>query len=520
MPRLEDLERTARLLGANRGAAAIARITTRRDVEAALGRETATARLHLARFSLSESRPDLSARTVMTATQAAALTLLAGSAVTAVALDPGLALTLLHGLAGVAFAACVAVRLAAVAARPERKVARDEPTEATLPLYSVLVALHHESSEVDRLVQALAALDWPASRLEIKLVCEADDPATVRAVERAIAGRPQFELARVPASEPRTKPKALNVALPLTSGEFLVLHDAEDQPDPGQLREANAALRNGPADLACVQAPLVVRNGGNDWLANTFALEYGALFRRFLPWLASHRFPIPLGGTSNHFVRARLVEVGAWDPYNVTEDADLGMRLARHGYRVEMLTRPTFEHAPENLPVWFRQRTRWTKGWMQTWLVHMRRPRQLLAELGWRDFAMFQILFLGMLASGFAHPVFLILAGATVVSFVLSGWPTGWSAALFGLDLANAVGGYLAFVALSIGAVDRETRALSLRSYLRLPVYWLLIAAATLRAVVQLARDPHRWEKTPHDMRSRSIPHDLRYRREPEFGEA
>ncbi|HEY9056854.1 MAG TPA: glycosyltransferase [Aurantimonas sp.] len=176
------------------------------------------------------------------------------------------------------------------------------PPSEPPPLYSVLVALYQESAVVDRLVRALSALDWPASRIEVKLICEGDDAATIRAVERAIAGRSQFELVVVPPCEPRTKPKALNYALPLTAGEFLVLYDAEDEPDPGQLREAFRRFRRGTADLVCLQAPLVVRNGADNWLAGIFALEYAALFRRFLPWLARHGFPVPLGGTSNHFV--------------------------------------------------------------------------------------------------------------------------------------------------------------------------------------------------------------------------
>ena len=382
----------------------------------------------------------------------------------------------------------------------------------------MLVALHREAAVADRLVKALCRLDWPVSRLEIKLICEADDGETIRAVRQAIGNLPQFEIVLVPPSQPRTKPKALNFALPLTAGEFLVLYDAEDVPHPGQLREAYARFRSGPAELACLQAPLVVDNGGNNWLAGLFALEYAALFRRLLPWLGRHRLPMPLGGTSNHFVRARLIEVGAWDSHNVTEDADLGMRLCRQGYRIDTISLPTQEHAPEKLAIWFPQRTRWMKGWMQTYLVHLRQPLLLFREMGAGRFGAFQLLFIGMLASPIAHPLFLALAGYGLVQAVIYGPGSISLGALVVLDLFNAVGGYALFVVLSRQAIDEEEARNLVKYFPLLPIYWILIAAATLRALAQLAIDPHRWEKTPHDMASRASPHDARYRLDPHFG--
>src|SRR5690606_21252526 len=178
--------------------------------------------------------------------------------------------------------------------------------------------------------------------------------------------------------------KALAFALPLSGGEFVTLYDAEDEPDPMQLAEAWHRFRREGPELAVLQAPLEISNRSQSPLARMFAFEYAGLFRRLLPWLSSQRLVLPLGGTSNHFRRAALEAVGGWDPYNVTEDADLGVRLARFGYRAATLTLPTREDAPDQLGAWMRQRTRWYKGWLQTWLVHTRQPLRLTRELGWR----------------------------------------------------------------------------------------------------------------------------------------
>ncbi|MEC5322172.1 glycosyltransferase [Aurantimonas sp. A3-2-R12] len=521
LPKLEGLDRTAEFLWRWPEVKDRARVTTEADVKSAMARQSERQRLDAAVLSLAAEQPRQSARTVLEAGQAIGLMLAFGLLLLALFSAPGATVAILHPLAGVLFAACLTIRLAAAISRqpPPADAYASSRSDEPPPLYSVLVALYHEAAMVDRLVRALSKLDWPVSRIEIKLICEGDDAATIRAVERAIAGHPQFEVVVIPACEPRTKPKALNYALPLTAGEFLVLYDAEDEPDPGQLREAFGRFRQGPANLVCLQAPLVVRNGANNWLAGIFALEYAALFRRLLPWLSGHGFPVPLGGTSNHFVRSRLIEIGGWDSHNVTEDADLGMRFYRAGYRVETLSSPTMEDAPERWAVWHRQRTRWTKGWAQTWLVHMRQPGILRRQIGLRNFVVFQLLFVGMLASALAHPVFLALAILSLASFATNGLSSAYQGLIFALDLFNAVGGYAAFIALSIGALDARERGVLVKYYPLLYLYWLLIAVAALRALGQLVSAPHQWEKTPHDIRSRADPGDARYRLEPHFGE-
>ena len=217
-------------------------------------------------------------------------------------------------------------------------------------------------------------MNYPLEKLDIKLVLEPNDHETQQALARLQLG-PPFEIVIAPNYGPRTKPKALNAALPFVRGKFVAVFDAEDRPERDQLRMALEAFTEADESLACVQARLTIDNTADSWLTRIFTAEYAGLFDVFLPGLASWRLPLPLGGSSNHFRTDVLRRIGAWDPYNVTEDADLGMRLARFGYRTEVINSTTYEEAPGRVGPWLRQRTRWFKGWMQTWLVHMRSPR-------------------------------------------------------------------------------------------------------------------------------------------------
>jgi cellulose synthase/poly-beta-1,6-N-acetylglucosamine synthase-like glycosyltransferase len=215
-------------------------------------------------------------------------------------------------------------------------------------------------------------------------VAEQRSLETVRAV-RAILGDPRFRLVEVPEGLPHTKPKVLDYALPLVRGTYVVVYDAEDVPDPDQLRLAASRFAADPG-IACLQALLVPENGSENALTALFAGEYAGLFSRLLPALARWGLPVPLGGTSNHFRTEALRSPGGWDAFNVTEDADLGVRLARRGLRAETIESRTLEEAPLGYSAWMAQRTRWMKGWMQTFVVHNRAPLRFLREIGWRGF--------------------------------------------------------------------------------------------------------------------------------------
>lgn len=376
----------------------------------------------------------------------------------------------------------------------------DTPSDP-LPRYSILVPLHDEADVVPDLLAALRNLDYPADRLEIFLALEENDRATRRAIDAAILP-PHMTPVIVPKGAPQTKPRALNYVLPRASGDIIVIYDAEDLPEPDQLRRAAAALGENPK-LACVQARLNVLNANENWFARQFAIEYTVLFDCMLPTLEALKLPVPLGGTSNHFSRSALEHVGAWDPFNVTEDADLGIRLARKGWSVGIIASTTWEEAPPDFSGWLRQRTRWLKGWMQTYMVHMRNPRRTARDLGWRQFAGLQVLMGGMILSAIVHPWFYVAAAAEMLYGPLNILGNGTLSGLVKIvAAANLVLGYASGVALGwIAVVGRGRRHLAPWT-LVMPIYWLLISAAAYRALYQLATAPYYWEKTRHRPRS------------------
>ena len=248
--------------------------------------------------------------------------------------------------------------------------------DENLPIYTVLVPLFGEAAIVPDLICALRAIDYPERKLQVLLIVESIDHETQAAL-RAADLRPHMRVLIVPDGKPRTKPRACQYALQFATGAYIVVYDAEDWPDPAQLRRAIAVFRATPRRLGCLQAQLNIYNSNASWLTRQFTIEYTALFDCILPTLERLELPVPLGGTSNHFPRAVLDAVGGWDPFNVTEDADLGIRLARSGWHVGVLSSSTWEEAPSTFRVWLGQRTRWLKGWMQTYLVHMREPRRI-----------------------------------------------------------------------------------------------------------------------------------------------
>ena len=383
-------------------------------------------------------------------------------------------------------------------------VARQDPW----PVYTVLVPLFREAGVVGDLLVSLRALDYPAERLQVLLIVEAADAETRAALACATLDA-HIQVLVVPEGEPRTKPRAIQYGLQLARGDFVVVYDAEDAPEPDQLRRALAALNNGER-LGCVQAQLNIYNSDATWFTRQFTVEYTALFDCILPTLERLRLPVPLGGTSNHFPRAVLDAVGGWDPYNVTEDADLGIRLARAGWHVGVLNSTTWEEAPPSFRIWQGQRTRWLKGWMQTYLVHMRRPRLLWRELGPRRFIGFQVLMGGMILSALVHPWFYLLLAFDAWHGRLLGVPDGvFGQWLLGIGIVNLIAGYVSAIALGTVAAARRGRLRLAAHALLMPAYWLAISYAAYRALWQLVWAPYYWEKTEHAARRGGAPKAL-----------
>ena len=483
-------------------------VTTRRRFEALLRRHDAADLCARAASGLAGWDGTLSARGGATMTQTVAAWVLAAALSAGFALAPGPTWMTVSALLFVVFAAAVAQRLIVVAASgPRERAAAGPPlSDGDLPVYTLVVPLFREAGVLPALVRALDAIDYPAAKLDVKLMLEAGDRATAAAAAR-LGLPPRYDVIVLPDGHPRTKPRALNAALESARGDLLVVYDAEDRPHPGQLRAAAARFATAPADLACLQARLTIDHADETWLTRLFALDYAALFQAVTPGLAALGLPIPLGGTSNHFRVSALRRVGGWDAWNVTEDIDLGYRLARFGYRVGALDSDTFEEAPLTLARWMPQRSRWLKGWMVTLLVHGRQPRRLLGELGWRGGLSVAVSLSATVLSCLLGPP-LLLAMAV----------EGWSGLLFSADTSLrwfvvaasgallAAGGAAALWPCLLGL--RRMGRLDLAVWLALlPLYLLLVSAAAWRGLFELWRDPQAWNKTDHGLaRRRAAP--------------
>jgi glycosyltransferase XagB len=442
---------------------------------------------------LADSRPDLSARTGLSLSQLCGGYSLLGALVVFAAYRPAALTTAITTVLAVIFGLIIVLRLAAtlaaIFARPSSAPPRLADDE--LPVLSLLVPLRGENTDVvAALVDALGKLDYPHDRLEARLLIEADDKPTTDAV-LAIDLPSWCEVVPVPPGAPRTKPKALNYGLEFTSGEIIAVFDAEDRPSPAQPREAIAAFKAGGSQLAVVQAPLLIHNARESWLARQFDIEYAIHFRVWLRFLARLGLPLALGGTSNYFRRDRLEAAGGWDAWNVTEDADLGLRLARFGGRAGIISEPTWEEAPARFRDWIAQRTRWMKGHLQTWLVVMRNPVKSAAGMGLLSFASVQLTLGGSLLASAVHlPLILwMLLGLFTPLVSLE----GWHAALFGVGY----GGVIA------AALVAQRKLPPLHALLLLPFYWPLLSVAMVCALWEMKTRPHFWAKTPHGVRPR-----------------
>jgi cellulose synthase/poly-beta-1,6-N-acetylglucosamine synthase-like glycosyltransferase len=393
------------------------------------------------------------------------------------------------------FMAAAALRLFSVAFAGQELGRTSRVSDDKLPIYTIICALYREANVVDNLVAIIS--DYPPEKLDVKFVLEADDRDTRRALDELDLG-PPFAIITAPPIGPRTKPKALNVALPFVRGSFIVVFDAEDVPEPDQLRRPFDAFTAADARLACLQASLTIDNTTDSWLARMFTASYAGQFDALLPGLAALHLPLPLGGSSNHFRTAALRQAGGWDPYNVTEDADLGIRLHRLGYRSATLSSATYEEAPARFGAWLRQRTRWYKGWMQTWLVHMRRPGRLVRELTPLGALAFQLFLACNVFAALVHPIF--MAGLCYSLLALPSLQAVGSMDAAPVFAVTFLGGYASTIAIDLIGLRRR-RLLGHSWVLVLtPLYWFLLSLAAWRALIQLLYDPQGWEKTEHGL--------------------
>lgn len=369
-----------------------------------------------------------------------------------------------------------------------------------LPIYSILVPLYKEANVLPHFIESINQLDYPKEKLDILLLLEEDDTETIRQA-RSFELPPQFRLVIVPPSSPKTKPKACNYGLSLAKGEFIVIYDAEDRPEPMQLKRAYLALRKSGNNIGCVQAKLNYFNPHDNLLTRFFTAEYSLWFDVILPGLQSIKTTIPLGGTSNHFRTQLLRDLHGWDAFNVTEDADLGTRLFNAGYQTAIIDSTTLEEANNNLANWVRQRSRWLKGYMQTYLVHMRHPLTLWRKQGIHAL-LFNLIVGGKISFILINPFLWVMTigyfalYAYMGPFIESIYPT----VVFYMAITSlVVGNFVALYNYMIGCAKRGHWDLVKYVYL-IPIYWLMISYAAAIALWQLIIKPHYWEKTLHGL--------------------
>ena len=476
------------------------------DISWALQRAFREQHSHEAVFALAELDPDMSAQKVITPPQILIIYLLISAFLLGMALSPvgtilamNIILTVFYTgnflfKAVLVWVGGAAQENSSKAITAEAKLLRDED----LPVYTVLVPMFREPEVLPILAQALRNLDYPLAKLDIKIVLEEGDHETIEAA-RKLDLEGVFEIIRVPASHPQTKPKACNFALRYAQGEFLVIFDAEDKPEPHQLKKVVAAFNQSSDDTACIQCRLNYYNARENWLTRMFTLDYSLWFDLMLPGLEKLKVPIPLGGTSNHFRMDVLREMNAWDPFNVTEDADLGIRLTQKGYRVGVIDSTTFEEANVSIPNWIRQRSRWIKGYMQTFLVHSRRPVHLWRSVGAAGVFGFVFFIGGTILSGLLNPIFWVTFLIWMI-FGADAIEPYFPLPVLYLSLINLLAGNGLLIYLTMVAPFRR-RWTDLAPWgVTVVGYWVLMTIAAYKALQQLISNPFYWEKTTHGL--------------------
>lgn len=371
---------------------------------------------------------------------------------------------------------------------------------AELPRYTILCPLYKESNIIPQFVNAISNLDYPKDKLQTIFLLEEDDRETISKIEN-LSLPDYYEMVIVPHSNPKTKPKACNYGLKIAKGEYIVIYDAEDIPDMDQLIKTVLSFKKSHPKVACIQAKLNFYNPRQNILTRAFTAEYSLWFDLVLTGLQSINAPIPLGGTSNHFKVEILRKLKGWDSYNVTEDCDLGMRIAKNGYRTAIVDSTTHEEANSSVANWFWQRSRWVKGYIQTYFVHTRKPSEFL-KIKKTHLLTFQLIVGGKVLSMIINPIMWII---TISYFVFrtqigSAIEDYFPAPIFYMAITSAVlGNFLYMYYYLLGCLKRGQYDL-IKYMIFIPFYWLFMSAATIIAVLKFIHAPHHWSKTKHGL--------------------
>lgn len=371
--------------------------------------------------------------------------------------------------------------------------------EKKLPVYTILCPLYKEAHVAPQFLEAISKMDWPLEKLDVMFLLEENDIETIDAFNKM--NLPYYaRTVIVPDSQPKTKPKACNYGLTYAKGEYLVIFDAEDIPDPLQLKKAYLGFQKAPANVKCLQAKLSYYNSRYNLLTRFFTAEYALWFDMTLPGLQSLNSALPLGGTSNHFKTETLLELQGWDPFNVTEDADLGVRLFQRGYLTSIINSNTYEEATSVNKNWLRQRSRWLKGYMQTYLVHMRNIKDFIRTKGILHNLIFQLNVGGKILFVLLNPFMWLITAMYFIAYPYIGpaMQSIYVAPISYFAVISWIFGNFMFMYVYMIAVAKRQQWDLVKYIFLIPLYWLMMSTAAMIALYQLILKPHYWEKTLH----------------------
>jgi cellulose synthase/poly-beta-1,6-N-acetylglucosamine synthase-like glycosyltransferase/glycosyltransferase involved in cell wall biosynthesis/O-antigen/teichoic acid export membrane protein len=372
--------------------------------------------------------------------------------------------------------------------------------DSKLPIYTILCPMYREANVLPQFVESIEKMDYPKSKLEVLLLLEEDDVETINKAKELKLGS-HFKILVVPHSFPKTKPKACNFGLAHATGDYVVIYDAEDIPDPDQLKKAVLGFNKLGNEYSCLQAKLNYHNPNQNWLTRLFTTEYSLWFDVMLPALQTVNTFIPLGGTSNHFRTSDLRKFEGWDPFNVTEDADLGVRLFRAGGKTAIIDSMTYEEANSNLKNWIRQRSRWIKGYLQTYLVHMRNPFDLAKKVR-GHFLIFQMVAGLRMTFMIINPILwlMTLSYFLLYKFVGPQIESLYPASIFYMAITSAIFGNFLYVYYYMVGTAKHGQYQLIKYVFLVPIYWFFTSVAACVAFWQLLTKPHYWEKTIHGL--------------------
>ncbi len=497
-------------------------VTSTESVEWAI--ENIYGKLHnqKAMLDLYNRSPDQSAYRVLIPSQKAFILLVIAAIATGIILNSAITFALLFAVVNVWYFVVNPIKIyisvrGFKGARPPTKITKGEMQwvfDEDLPVYTVLIPVYREKEVLAQNLRNMYRLNYPKEKLDVKILMEENDSETIEeakklglfgSLEKYVEGIPKenyedflnmFDPVVVPSAKITTKPRACNYGLLRAKGELCVIYDAEDEPDPDQLRKAAIVFLRSDDNVACLQSKLNFYNADQNLLTKWFSIEYANWYEFYLQGLDWINAPIPLGGTSNHFRKKSLDELGRWDPYNVTEDADLGVRLARRKMKTEMIDTYTYEEATSSVKAWIRQRSRWYKGHVQTYLVHMRYPRKLLKDMAASQFLKFQLTFGAGIFIPFINPFLWVLSAISLIA------PSAFSVLtpnyLLPICIFNLVAGNASYLLIYVIACVKLKKFRSIPLAIGMPAYWIILSVASWRGLIQLIKKPFYWDKTTH----------------------